>query len=933
MRKLLTLLIISTLFYLTGTAQTAVIKGMITDTINKQSLPNTVISLLRAKDSILVKFARSNAKGEFEIKNLKAGNYLLFATYPEYADYTEPVKLEDSSSVVNTGAIKLILKANLLKEVIVRQQVGAIRLKGDTTEFIADSFKVQPNATVEDLLKKMPGIQIDKNGKITAQGETVKKVLVDGEEFFGDDPTLVTQNLRADMVGTVQVYDKKSDQAAFTGIDDGVKDKTINLKLKDGKKNGYFGKINVGGGTDGFHDNQAMLNVFKNKMKFAAYGIVSNIGKTGLNWQDNNSYGDQGAGMFGGGEDDGGGMMFFGGGNDDDLEGWNGSYNGQGFPLVQTGGLHYNTKWDDDKESINGNYKILNLGVSGSSATNSQNILSNDTINYSNDYQKFTNRILRNRMNGTYEVQFDSSTSMKITADGGNDHKITSSADSSESLTNDQRVNTSLRNLSTVGDKSTVNSNILLRKKFKKKGRTLSFNLKENYSDNTTTGFLHSVIDTFKNNIYAGRSITDQYKTFNSRNVLIDTKLTYTEPLSKTSSLIFNYGVLVDNSNSERNSFNKTDEGKYTLVDSIYSNHYQFNVFTNRGGVAFNYTKKKIRFNIGNNVGFTNFSQTDVHTDLTTKRNFVDLYPQASFTYSFSQMRRLYLSYNGNTKQPSIQQIQPVATNDDPLNITIGNPNLKPEYDNRINLNFNDFKVLTSRSVFLGANYSFVQNSIVSSTSFDAFGKRVNQYVNLNGNRSLNGYIYYGLKLKKLDLNINFNGNINNSRNVSIVNSQLNTTKSGNYTGGINFYKEKEKKYSISLQASATYTNSTSSIQLATKTQYWTYEVQPNFDIYLPANLQVHADGDYNIRPKTAVFAANNAFILNAWIGKKFMKNDALIIKVSGNDILNQNIGFQRQVNSNFITQNTYGTISRFFLLSAVWNFTKAGTTAPKQMF
>jgi hypothetical protein len=249
MKKTL-LLVVSSLFYYLCIAQNASVKGVITDTLNKQNLSNAVISLLRAKDSIMVKFTRSRSNGTFEIKNLKGGNYLLLVTYPQYADYVDRIILTDSSSGTNTGPIRLILKANLLEEVIVKQKLGSIRLKGDTTEFIADSFRVQPNATVEDLLRKLPGIQVDKNGKITAQGETVQKVLVDGEEFFGDDPTLVTQNLRADMVSSVQLYDKKSDQAAFTGIDDGQRQKTLNVKLKDGKKNGYFGKVNLSGGTD-----------------------------------------------------------------------------------------------------------------------------------------------------------------------------------------------------------------------------------------------------------------------------------------------------------------------------------------------------------------------------------------------------------------------------------------------------------------------------------------------------------------------------------------------------------------------------------------------------------------------------------------------------------------------------------------------------------
>jgi len=220
----------------------------------------------------------------------------VLATYPSYADYVDELEVKDTAAV-RLPPIGMVLKSKLLEAVVVSNK-GAIHIKGDTTEFNADSFHTQAGATVEDLLKRLPGIQVDKNGKITAQGETVQKVLVDGEEFFGDDPTLVTQNLRADMVDKVQVFDKKSDQATFTGIDDGQKTKTINLKLKDSKKNGYFGRLTAGEGTDGFYDYQLMANYFRQKTKLAAYGIISNTGKTGLTWNERDNYGQSIAGSI-----------------------------------------------------------------------------------------------------------------------------------------------------------------------------------------------------------------------------------------------------------------------------------------------------------------------------------------------------------------------------------------------------------------------------------------------------------------------------------------------------------------------------------------------------------------------------------------------------------------------------------------------------------
>lgn len=926
MRKLL-LLIPVLLFCFSAIAQHASVKGVVIDTINKQNLTYAAIALLNAKDSTLEKFARSNEKGEFELKGLTTGNYILMVAFPEYADYTESITLTDTSAI-NTGAIKLILKANLLKEVIVKQQLGSIRIKGDTTEFIADSFKVQANANVEDLLKKIPGIQVDKNGKITAEGQTVKHVLVEGEEFFGDDPTLVTQNLRADMVGSIQVYDKKSDQAAFTGIDDGKREKTINLKLKDGKKNGYFGKVNLAGGTDGYYDNQVMANIFKNKMKFAAYGILSNIGKTGLNWDESSSYGDNP--LADANVDDNGGISVIGVGGD--FDSWNGTYNGQGYPKVQTGGVHFNNKWDDDKQSANLNYKILQLHLNGETGSTTQTIL-HDTVYYSNDHKVTSNQILRNKANGSYELKIDSTSSIKISVIGAIDHKISSQLDSSDlRFTDSSLVNQSRSQANTTGDKKTEIANILWRKKLKKKGRTISLNIYQNYTSNNTTGYLRSTINTFAGGGPAGSIITDQYKTYKSENTSVNTSLTYSEPLSKSSSLVFNYGINVNNSTSQRSSFNKSPDGKYTSLDSFYSNNYRFNTFTQRGGLAYSFAKKKLRISAGNDWTYTNFTQTDLAKDTVEKRSYLNWNPQASVSYNITPARRIDFWYNGYTEQPGIEQIQPVHVNDDPLHVILGNPNLKPAFSNYMSLNYEDYKQLTGNGYSIRASYSFYLNQISDNSVIDTAGRTFTKYVNLNGNHSFRIGADYGIKIKAIDTRTGIGVNYNTNRGVNISNGILNTTNSNNYTTSIYLSKDKEAKYSISFNASATYTNSVSSIQTSIKTNYWTYDLQPNVDVFLPLKFQIHADGDYSIRQQTAVLQGNhNVFLLNGWLGKKFLKNDGLLFKITGNDILNQNIGFNRQVQSNIISQNTYSTIRRYFMLSLVWNFNKTGGKNPGQ--
>lgn len=926
MPKLTVFLSCVLLFSMPALAQHSHISGSVSDTMEKRPMANASILLLRPADSILVAYTRSDATGAFQLKKIPTGHYLLLVTYPSYADYVDEIDARDSGGLV-LPAIPMVLKSKLLETVVVSGNKGAVRIKGDTTEFNADSFRTQAGASVEDLLKKLPGIQVDRNGKITAQGETVKKVLVDGEEFFGDDPTLVTQNLRADMVDKVQLYDKKSDQATFTGIDDGQREKTINLKLKNGKKNGYFGRLTAGAGTDGYYDEQLMANYFKNKEKLAAYGIISNTGKTGLDWNERDNYGQSILGTADVDETTG---FISVQGNSDDLDTWSGQFGGQGFPAVKTGGLHFNNKWDDDMQSLNGNYKYMDLAVKGSSAANTENILP-DTFYFNNQKQTFNNRIIRHSVDGIYELKFDTTSSLKIMADGGTDHKTTFSQIASDYLAADSSlVNDNNRTTSTTGDKRVVNSNFLWRKKLGKPGRTVSLNVRENYTDDASSGFLYSDTRFYQAGSLSSDSLIDQYKDFHTTTTLLDTKATYTEPLSRVSFLVGNYGILVNNNHSDRNSFNKAN-GKYSALDSIYSNDYQYNVFTQRGGLAYTYIKKKFRLSAGADLGIANFKQRDLMADTSTIRRFVNWYPTVSATFSFSSMSRLNISYQGVTTQPSVTQIQPILTNEDPLNVYIGNPALKPQFGNSIRMFYNSYKVLTERGMWAELSTTFTPNDISTSSTLDSTGKRTNEYVNVNGTYSYNGSTSYSWTWKKLNIHPWFGVNANGSNTVNIVNGVPNTTTSGTYGFGPGFWTSKEKKYDFQVDVSFAYTTSHSSINPGVTTKYWTYSLSPNGNLYLPLKFQLHADADIQLRQKTSVFDNNNNVVkIDVWLGKKFLKHDNLLVKVAVNDLLNQNIGFNRTVNSNFISQNTYTSIRRFGMLSIVWNFNKPGTPAPK---
>ncbi|HEU4607562.1 MAG TPA: hypothetical protein VFS31_05590, partial [Chitinophagaceae bacterium] len=436
-------------------------KGTLTDSSNHEMAVHAVISVLRAQDSTLVTFSRSDQQGHFKMDHLDSGQYILLITYPQYADYVDKMNLQPAQAL-DFKTIFLTQKAKLMEEIIIRQ--SAIRIKGDTTEFTADSFHVKPNATVEDLLKNLPGVQVDKDGKITAQGEQIQKVLVDGEEFFSDDPTIATRNLRADAVDKVQVFDKKSDQAEFTGIDDGQKTKTLNLKLKENAKHGYFGKLSAGA-SDQYYNGQALINAFKRKRQLSAFGIASSTDATGLNWRDSRSYGftnDNVQVM------DGGGIMISS--NDGDLGTQN--FYGEGLPESMKAGIHFSNKWDNDKYNAGGNYLFNKLAVRSAGNTYRQNILQ-DSVYYDRESADSHSDKMRHAVSAMAEVQLDSSSSIKVTANGNTGTSGGYSNYNSQALSEENElVNSSVRNTSSKSDNTNFNASVLWRKKFKKAGRT-----------------------------------------------------------------------------------------------------------------------------------------------------------------------------------------------------------------------------------------------------------------------------------------------------------------------------------------------------------------------------------------------------------------------------------------------------------------------------
>lgn len=921
-RSLLLLCLIA--FSISASAQPYIIKGKVEDTVNFNPLHNASITLLHAEDSVLETFTRTKEDGSFSLTVNEEGKYIMMTVFPGFADFID--KIDIKNEVTDLGQVPMTSRAHLLEEFVYTDQFAAIKIKGDTVEYVADSFLTKDNATVEELLKKLPGLQVDKDGNIQAHGQKVEKLLVDGEEFFTDDPAVVSKSLQAKAVDKVQVFDKKSEQAEFTGIDDGEVTRTVNLQLKDNMKTGYFGRVAAAGGvgeTQNYYENQAMLNYFKGKKKVSVFGIVANTGKIGLGWEDREK--------FGGGDQNttyGDGVMYTTSSNDE-FETWSGRYNGRGYPKAWTGGAHFSDKWNEDKHHIAANYRYAKQNIESIENTLTQLILPDSQL-FTDERQDEFKSGQRHKVYGLYEWKVDSLSTLKLNVTSDYTNSINQSDYNMANLT--EAGDTILTNNRQINNESTMkrlNSSLYWQKKFNKKRRTLTLGLTESYEESQALGFLYSTNTKYNNG--GSIDIIDQKKDNNNTGLRLGGSAIYTEPLTKALAVSLEYRLSVNNSTSERSTFNKTTPtaDTYEDLDSTFSNNYAYNIVTHTGGTTLSWDYKKVDFSTGISVANTDFTQRDLRQDTVFSYGVVNLFPKASLRWKIGKQTNLRVHYYGRTEQPTIQQIQPLQDNTNPNNIAIGNADLKQEFNNGINLNFNDYKVLSGRWIYIYSGFTLVDNAITRAEYIDSVGRRTYQYMNVDGN--YNGYFGGGIGKRIIKWNArvgsSFSTNINRTNNF--VNNVKNTSNYNSYRIGVDAgYETKDEKFEFDLGTDFTYNDNSASISTLA-TSYWTIEYTFDISYELPWKLEIGTDFNWYVREQTAVFDRNNnVFRWNAYVGKKFLKNDQLELRATVYDILNQNLGFNRFATSNQITENSYNTIRRYGLISLVWNFTKMAAGA-----
>jgi hypothetical protein len=886
-------------FWVSGAQQNYEILGNVKDTVNYSPTQYTSISLINAKDSVLLGYTRTDESGGFRLPANKPGDYILLISHPSFAEYTETVKV--TGPVTDLGSFFLFSKTHLLNEVAIYDR-HAITVKGDTTEYAADSFKVRAFANVDELLRKLPGIEVDRKGNIRAQGENVKKMLVDGDEFFTDDPAVVAQMLRASAVDKVQVFNKKTNQAEFTGIDDGKKIKTINLVLKEDAKQGYFGKVQAGGGLPDYFDNALVANSFKKKRKIALFGNTNNVSSSG-----GSDYSTSGATA--------------------DAS----QRSSEGLPKNWAAGVHYDNKWfANDAFGIAGDLRTSKNNVENNSQSQTKYILP-DTQYLSRQNSTGFSSNIRHSLNMSSEIKLDSTTTLKINVNAGKSKAIQNSTNYSETVTlSEQKINSQLQEQKNTSDASNAVTDIFYGKRLGKPGRTISLNLRNDYNTGTSTGFVNSLN---KYGLSAGDTL-NQKKLANSKKNTTMLKAAYTQPLNKSVFLEFNYEFNFSSNTSQQLSYDLPagDNNPDGVLNKAYSSDYKLNILMNTAGGNFKINKKKFNFTAGVAVAQTDYKQQDYLGTRNLKQSYFNFFPSAMLQLRPGSAKNIMINYNGQSSQPSLEQIQPLVQNTDPLNISIGNPNLKQEFRHMFGLNYNSYRIKNGSYTFGNANFSLTQNAITQTETVDSVGRRVYQYTNIGGNYNGGAYMGYGYKIKPLNLSSNIRAGGSYTHNSNFINQQLNVNTAQNYSLDLSFNYVKDTLLDISYAIASTYNINNSSIRQDISNNFWSMQQQLDAAITLPFDIRISTSALWQLRPKIDENDKNNSLIKwNAAISKSFLKDRSLVAAFSVNDILNQNVGFTRSAINNYITDRTFLTVRRYFMLSLTWNFTHSRSLEDKK--
>lgn len=923
--KLLTLLFLglgNVLF-----SQSINLSGSVSDAKTTSTLPGATVMLLHPKDSTFYKFGITNTEGSFSIKGAKPGKFILQISFIGYSSYYKELTLTADKKDVKLGNLALEIKKEILETVEVVEEMVPVIINGDTVEFNADAFKTQPEDNVKDLLKQLPGVEVDKDGVVKAQGEEVKKVLVDGKDFFGDDTKLATENLPADMVKKVQVYDDQSDMSKITGIDDGDRTKTINLKIKKDRKKGLFGNVTGGGGLtakdwgniedeQGLYSGKFNINKFKNDRQISTLGMINNTNEQGFSYRDYINF------------SGGAANVMRNGGNFRNLNNTTGvplnSNPNDGFTTTKAIGVNWN---QDLSKSTNiaASYFYNEVDKHIFSESDRQ-FINNNERNFSTLEQNNQFEFNRNhRVNVKYDQDIDSTQDLIIKGDLSiADGTINSNAINRTNDAGGILLNSSDNKNQSAGDYFSGTGNLVYGKRFKKKGRSFVTDVSIGSSENNKTYFVNSrynFIDSL-NNFFTTN--INQIQNEKNTGLNYSGKVSYTEPVGKGKYIEVSYQRRNNNDDYIKEFYDVTGPNTEVFNTNLsldYNNNFTYDNY----GSNLKINTQKSNILIGGAAQHSVLDGEIKSTDFTLNRSQWNVLPRFKWKYSFSKSSRITFNYTTNVNEPSIEQLQPTLDNSDPLNLYQGNPNLKTEYRHSGNVRFMSFNQFSFTNVFAMFNATYTKNKITNAQRLNQQFIQTTTPINVDNDLLLTGYLYFGAPVRPIKSKINIRLNTSYNRSILFINTIENDVD--RITNGVDFSIENRRKEMIdaSVGAKVTHTTTSYSISNDLNQQFLTNELYADFLIDFKKDWTFSTEVVYTIYSGDQFIDNPNIPIWEAFVSKRFLKGKSGLLKLSVYDIFNQNVGINRSTQLNFIEDQRVTILSRYVLLSFSYKIRRFG--------
>ncbi len=931
-------------------SQTPVLTGTIRDAENKQPLSGATVKIIRGTDSLTVV---SDKTGTFEFKNMvDTGRYNLVISFLGYELTKREIVWENATKKLDD--IDVNREAKTLGGVTVVSTPPLTKQKADTTEISAAQLKVNPDANSEDLIKKAPGITVE-NGQVKVGGEQVRKVTVDGRDFFGDDATATLRNLPAEIVDKIQVFDRMSDQAQFTGVDDGSAAKSINIVTKPNMRNGQFGRFFGGYGTDNHYLAGGNMSYFKKNSRVSIVALTNDVNQQNfaevdlLGVTSSGGGGGFGGGNFraqGGGRQGGGG---FGGGNF-------GGGGGGGFLVGQQSGIsktnaigiNYNDKWGKNLD-VSGSYFYNNRKTENSEKIAREYFPIGDTTQFYDQDAASGSNNYNHRANFRFDWKLDSSNSILITPSISIQNYNSNSLTKGLMFTNEDDTLSQTLNANRAERLGVnFNNNILYRHSFKKRGRTFSANFNTGINNQDGESYTDAYSLYHKGPLLIVKDTTRQFNDQITKGYQLSGSLNYTEPIGKKGAILeFRYNPSYNFNDSKKKAYSfENATAKYSELDTSLSNVFENTYLTQRGGISFRKGDRNKQISFGLDFQSATLESDQEYPYVThVQRTFTNILPNVQINLPLSKKENIRLFYRANTNPPSVNQLQDVINNSNPLLITTGNPDLDQSYGHRIGGRYQFTDTKKSQSLFVNffgsltddyvatATYTATKDSTLTPSVTLYKGSQLTKPINMDGQRNFNVFVTYAQPLKFMKTNVSLNTGFVANRTPGLINNETGVTTSYNYNAGVVLASNISQYVDYTVSYNGSFNNAKNTLQPGADNKYFSHTTTTKLNLLSKTGWLFNTDLSNQIYSGLSDGYNQSYWLWNMAIAKKILKGQKGEVRLSVFDLLDQNQSISRNVTETYFEDVTTKVLKQYFMLTFTYNLKNFGKAPARQNF